>query len=126
MRWMGPTRVQYTTATAACADAQRAGHSPRLVWFRRDILCWVSAAPAVRRSSPLAERGFCGVCGTALFLRYNDGNEIGMMLGSLNNPSAFRPSYLYGIEGRLDWVDCGTGLPGCQRRSPLVPLRSEL
>jgi hypothetical protein len=31
--------------------------------------------------------------------------------GTLDQPGQFAPTSHYGVEGRLGWVDCGTGLP---------------
>src|SRR5919204_6476039 len=39
-----------------------------LVWVPLDRLRWLGAQPAVWRSSAIAERGFCGRCGSPGFL----------------------------------------------------------
>lgn len=42
-----------------------------LAWTPVDALFWTSGRPKYRRSSPLAERGFCENCGTPLTLTYH-------------------------------------------------------
>jgi hypothetical protein len=83
-----------------------------LVWWQADAVQWTGAYPHVRRSSPIAERGFCGACGTPLLLRYDGEDRLALTLGSFDDPAPLRPTHHYGIEGRIDWVDCGAGLPG--------------
>lgn len=85
-----------------------------LAWVRRDDFKWISEAkPRERRSSPIATRSFCADCGTPLTLIYDRGEtEIAVHTGTFDRPDGLSPSYHYGIEGRLSWVDCGNGLPG--------------
>jgi hypothetical protein len=82
-----------------------------LAWFPEDCLIWTSGEPTVHRSSPIAVRAFCGVCGTLLFLRSDGSGEVGVMLGALDEPEKFRPTFHYGAEGRLPWSDAGQALP---------------
>jgi hypothetical protein len=97
-----------------CGMCRRATGGPFavLAWFVRDDVSWEGTALKVRRSSPIAERGFCGECGTPLFLRYDGRNDIALTAGSLDHPERFAPTHHYGIEGRLGWADCGPGLRG--------------
>jgi hypothetical protein len=81
-----------------------------LGWLPRQSLVW-SASPALRRSSPIAVRGFCSACGTPLTLQYDDSSEIAVLLGAFDRPQDLKPRYHYGVEGRLPWVDIGHGLP---------------
>ncbi|WP_245512244.1 GFA family protein [Rhizobium leguminosarum] len=46
-----------------------------LVQARIDDLAWTAGTPTSYRSSPIATRGFCGKCGTPLYLQY-DGDEL--------------------------------------------------
>jgi len=81
-----------------------------LVWFDRDVLRW-HGQPVQYRSSPIAVRSHCGVCGTPLALDYDGKDEVAVTAGSLDDPDAVTPQYQYGVEGRLAWVDVGPGLP---------------
>lgn len=82
-----------------------------LCWVDRDALRWASHSPALRRSSPLARRGFCGECGTPLSLDYDGSPEIGLHAGTFDDPNTLRPAYNYGADRRLTWVCAGLGLP---------------
>ena len=82
-----------------------------LAWFRRTNLLWTTHPPAMRRSSPIAERGFCPECGTPLLLSYDGRGDIALTVGSLEEPASWAPVSHYSVEGRLPWADCGKGLP---------------
>ena len=87
-----------------------------LVWWREDAVQWTGTYPHTRRSSPIAERGFCGACGSPLFLRYDGRDDIALTAGSLDEPQRFPARHHYGAESRLSWVDCGAGLPAKETR----------
>lgn len=59
------------------------------------------------RSSPIAERPFCSVCGTPLGFRFVEGaGNIDLTLGSFDDPSRFRPVRNYASEIILPpWQD---------------------
>lgn len=82
-----------------------------LVWFKQDGVRWSGQLPNVHRSSDIAERGFCGTCGSPLFLHYLGTEDIGLLAGSLDEPERFPPDHHYGVESRLAWAECGAGLP---------------
>jgi hypothetical protein len=104
-----PLRVHY----CHCGMCRRATGGPFavLVWVRRDNVRWTPQPPAVRRSSPVAERGFCPECGTPLLLSYDGRGDIALTIGSLDSAASWAPGSHYGVEGRLPWADCGNGLP---------------
>ncbi|MHC2529736.1 hypothetical protein ACVIEM_006883 [Rhizobium leguminosarum] len=60
---------------------------------------------------PIATRGFCNLCGTPLYLQYDDDELIRVTVGSLDYPGRVRPSGHHGVESRLGWADGGRGLP---------------
>jgi hypothetical protein len=82
-----------------------------LAWVNRSDLSWTSRRPISRRSSPIAQRGFCPECGTPLFLSYDGRDSIAIMIGTLDDPALWAPVSHYGVEARLPWADCGQGLP---------------
>jgi hypothetical protein len=83
-----------------------------LAWVARDEVRWMFGTPTLRRSSPIAQRGFCRHCGTPLFLQYDASPEVALMLGVFDRPEDLVPAYHYGVESRLPWIDCGSQLPG--------------
>jgi hypothetical protein len=103
-----PLRVHY----CHCEMCRRATGGPFavLAWVARESLRWTSHGPAIRRSSPIAERGFCPECGTPLFLSYDGRDDIALTVGTLDDAACWAPTSHYGIESRLPWTDCGQGM----------------
>jgi hypothetical protein len=66
----------------------------------------------IYRSSSVAERGFCGRCGTPLSFRYLDRDKISVMMGSLDEPARARPTAQLGMESRVPWLEQALALPG--------------
>lgn len=96
-----------------CRTCRHASGGPFavLAWFRKDDIAWSGMLPNVHRASAIAERGFCGTCGSPLFLHYLGADHIALMVGSLDDPERFPPERHYGIESRIGWAACGPGLP---------------
>jgi hypothetical protein len=65
----------------------------------------VRGAPAVRRSSPRVERGFCLACGTPLTYR-NDAcpDEVDVTTCSLDDPETASPQDHTFASQRLPWT----------------------
>jgi len=63
-------------------------------------------------SSEVARRGFCSACGTPLTFDYPEGDEIGILVGSLDEPDLTPPAIQYGNESRVAWYSGLTELPG--------------
>lgn len=74
---------------------------------------WTKGRPRSYRSSPIATRGFCDLCGTPLYLQYDDDELIRVTAGSLDYPGQVRPTQHYGVESRLGWL---TAAAACQKR----------
>jgi hypothetical protein len=98
-------------------DCRRAAGAPAVAWFSvpAAALRFVRGAPAVRRSSPHVERGFCGACGTALTYR-NDAtpDEVDVTTCSLDDPEAASPQDHTFAAQRLGWMQVG-GMPAWPR-----------
>jgi len=103
-----PTVVHY----CHCSMCRRWTGSPfaTLAWYPRPSVSWTNQ-PVEFRSSPIAVRSHCGICGTPLHLAYDGQNEVGLAIGSMDAPQGLRPSHHYGAEARLSWVDIGPALP---------------
>ena len=109
-RVTGDPRVHY----CHCDMCRRATGSAFavLAWLRSAGVSWQSEEPTYRRSSPLAQRGFCRACGTPLTLAYDAAvDEIALHVGTFDNPAELEPQYNYGSAQRLSWVCCGVDLP---------------
>lgn len=63
-------------------------------------------------SSGVGRRGFCRDCGTPLTFDYPDGDDIGVMVGTLDDPHHAPPENQYGNESRVQWYDQLLSVPG--------------
>ncbi|WP_352497942.1 GFA family protein [Mesorhizobium sp. M0030] len=83
-----------------------------LAWMPCQSLTWNSGTPTYRRSSPIAQRGFCPECGSPLSLCYDASpTEIALHVGTFDDPAHLMPRYNYSSAQRLGWVCCGIDLP---------------
>lgn len=64
------------------------------------------------RSSEMARRGFCKACGTPMLFDYPEFPDIGVMVGTFDEPARVPPVVQYGIESRLPWFEQLHTLPG--------------
>lgn len=97
-----------------CADCRRAAGAPAVAWFsvRAGALAFVQGAPALYRSSPPVERGFCGRCGTQLTYRHDASrDEVDVTTCSLDDPEACAPEDHTFAVRRLHWLQLADGLP---------------
>lgn len=66
--------------------------------------------PGWFQSSDVVRRGFCRDCGTPLFFDPVDDDRMLVVLGSLDDPSRYRPVSEDSTESRLPFVAAWTGL----------------
>lgn len=71
---------------------------------RQETLRWY-------RSSPHAERGFCGTCGSNLFWKPDHGRHISITAGTLNPPTGLRVVEQWHVAGKSDYYDILPGIP---------------
>ncbi|HEU5293451.1 MAG TPA: GFA family protein [Burkholderiaceae bacterium] len=79
--------------------------------LRKAELRWLSE-PSYYASSKIARRGFCGRCGTPLSFDYLDGERIDLTVGSLDDPSAVKPTTHFSVETRIPAWHADDSLPG--------------
>lgn len=84
---------QRATGAFAYADAQ----------FDGDKVRWTTGRPRLFGSSTIADRGFCADCGTSLTYQNRTAGTVSIMIATLDDPEAIRPSSHVGIEGRPSW-----------------------
>lgn len=102
-----------------CRMCQRASGSISLamVGVRQDDVRW-SREPDWYRSSPIAERPFCSMCGTSLGFRYDAAGEgapptekMDLTVAAFDDPSGFAPKAHFGTESmHRAWINT-EGLP---------------
>jgi hypothetical protein len=76
-----------------------------LVEVSPENLTWTRGQPAVFRSSSVVNRGFCGSCGTPLFMQ-EDKCSWEIAIGTLDQPELVKVTIQSGVESKLSWFDC--------------------
>ena len=66
---------------------------------------------ARRPPSKIARRGFCSHCGTPLSFEFLDSEFMDLSIGSLDDPSAFKPTEHWSVESRIEGWHADDGLP---------------
>lgn len=69
------------------------------------------------RSSDMAERGFCGKCGSKLFWRRVGEGDMDVTMGSLDNPTGLTATKHIWVEFKGDYYDIPDDLPQFARSS---------
>ena len=112
--------IPLSVAVCHCRMCQRHTGSAFFVGvdFNPETLRWTTGKPQVFKSSKIAERGFCGRCGSTLYLYYpqppwRDYHKkfIGIAIGALDHPGRWKPDHHCGVESQLSWTDYDDGLP---------------
>jgi hypothetical protein len=106
-----------------CRMCQKASGQPFMAFTggKTGHLRWTRGAPAIFRSSSLAERGFCRDCGTPLTYAFEGTGQISVTMNSLDDPEAVRPTKQYGVESKVSWCDSIAGLPAERTEDWLAP-----
>ena len=86
---------RYASAGATAGDVEIDG-GDNITWFR---------------SSPGAERGFCGTCGSTLFWRSLNDEEIAILAASIDDATGLRVASHIFVESKGDYYDIDDGLP---------------
>lgn len=107
------------TALCHCSDCRRCAGAPAVAWIavKSDDFSIRHGQPALYRSSPDAERWFCGECGTGLY--YVNENVlpglVDIQLATLDDPEAFSPQIHVQTADALAWEDELGELPRFER-----------
>lgn len=112
-----------------CRMCQKASGGPFMAFAGVALsdLIWTRGTPKVFASSTVAERGFCGQCGTPLTYRIIDRNRVSVTIGSLDRPSDVAPLMQYGAGSKVAWLDSIASLSGRDIASlfgPTTPVES--
>jgi hypothetical protein len=96
-----------------CRMCQLAFGNTRAAYLNlpKDQVRWLSP-PAHYASSKIAQRGFCSNCGTPLTFEFHDSESMDLSIGSLDDPSAFKPTVHWSVETRIENWHADDGLPG--------------
>jgi len=110
------------TGYCHCRICQRASGAPVMA-FGTVPLAAIElvgrSQPRRRRSSDIAERWYCGDCGTPLAIHADyQPDTIDIALATLDDPSAFMPSFHIWTESRISWFDTADDCPRHARFRP--------
>ncbi len=110
--WGEPAGLGY----CHCRFCQLALGAPLNAWvaYEENAISFAGDEAKIYKSSPIAERGFCGNCGTSLYtdIRGSDGlRYYSIRLATLDNPENFPPKLDFGVESKLPWLDINDDLP---------------
>lgn len=96
-----------------CRMCQKAGGNwgLALITLDADKLAWTKGRALEFRSSPVVVRGFCGRCGTPLYMREDGDTHFEVTVGSLDDPNLAAPTRAVGVESKLRWFDTMACLP---------------
>ncbi len=67
-----------------------------------------------------AKRGFCRICGSALFWKRNADDEISVMAGAFEQPSGLVGESHIFIADKGDYYSIDDGLPQFERSTPTI------
>lgn len=77
------------------------------------------------RSSDVARRGFCRICGSALFWKLDSLDTISVMAGSFDSPSRLVGECHIFVADKGDYYEIDDGLPQFPRSTPAVKTAEE-
>jgi hypothetical protein len=77
------------------------------------------------RASPYARRGFCSVCGSALFWKHNTSDEISVMAGAFEQPSGLKAEAHIFVVDKGDYYAITDGLPQFERSTPDIKVADD-
>ena len=95
-----------------CRMCQLAFGNTRAAYLnlRKSDLQWLTE-PSWYASSKIARRGFCNHCGTPLSFEFLDSERMDLSVGSLDEPSAVKPTEHFAVESRIAAWHAPDGLP---------------
>jgi adenylate cyclase len=103
------------TELCHCRMCQRFNSAAFAAWavFPIESVRFTGTEPKRYKSSPVAECGFCGNCGSSLTMRWiqQPSEIIAILIPSLDHPEDFAPTRHVGTERQIPWLDMHDDLP---------------
>jgi hypothetical protein len=91
---------------------KQSGHVWSSTFIPESALIFDSDASLVWfEASPIAKRGFCRTCGSFLFWKHHDEDEISISMGSLDAPTGLHLGKHIFVADKGDYYDITDGLP---------------
>jgi hypothetical protein len=97
-----------------CRLCQRASGSPAMAFGTVPLtaVTWEEGSPSRYRSSDLAERWFCGRCGTPIAIHADyQPDTVDIALTTLDDPAAVPPGFHIWTDSRIAWFNTADRLP---------------
>ena len=98
-----------------CRMCQRFNSAAFAAWavFPLESVRFTGTEPRSYQSSPIAECGFCGNCGSSLTMRWTQqpSEILAILIPSLDHPEDFAPTRHGGTESQIPWLDMHDDLP---------------
>lgn len=112
VRFMVAERPEGVT-TCHCSQCRRFhGHVAAYVAVPRDAVAFdADASLSWYRSSPEAQRGFCGTCGSSLFWKGDGDGMVEIAAGSLDRPTGLVTLRHGFVASKGDYYEIADGLP---------------
>ena len=106
-----------------CRTCQLNSGAPAMAFASVPHGDWVaeSGSDAIRtvRSSSFGHRGFCGQCGTSLYMKVDHQTEtVDFSIATLDEPDLVSPGFHIFWGSRIAWFDPGDDLPRHERFRP--------
>ncbi|TAN09945.1 MAG: GFA family protein [Rhizobiaceae bacterium] len=89
----------------------------------KDIEIRGTSAVTWYRASEKARRGFCRICGSALFWKHDELDVISVMAGAFEKPTGLTAEAHIFVADKGDYYDIDDGLPQFERSAPTVKTR---
>jgi class 3 adenylate cyclase len=103
------------TELCHCRMCQRFNSAAFSAWavFPLESVRFTGTEPKCYKSSPIAECGFCGNCGSSLTMRWiqQPSEILAILIPSLDHPEDFAPTRHVGTESHIPWLDMHDDLP---------------
>jgi hypothetical protein len=84
------------------------------VIYKKTAVRFLGDEPKKYKTSEIAERGFCGTCGTSIYNTHYapvEADYYAIRLAAMDNPADFPPRWHFGIENQMPWLDINDDLP---------------
>jgi hypothetical protein len=114
----GPLEAGY----CHCRMCQRSSGAPAQTWvsFEVERFRYEKGSPSVYRSSSVASREFCPVCGSQLAFRDDRSpGTVAVNTGTLDDPASVSPELHIWTSSRVPWFDTKDDLPRHEGEAPL-------
>ena len=103
-----------------CSQCRKASGAPVVAWIQvpPDRFAVTKGEARAFRSSARAQRWFCGECGGQVYMTDDEGRSVGVTLGSLDDPSAVKPTVHGWASAQISWLCLTDDLPRYEREPP--------